>query len=184
IAMLPSSSRTLPRYRHHSAIAALRQRETSSATKSTLPHMHSGHTHPAHDISDERPCRRHRHSVWAAHAGCYWHRQLTDIELRRARDSRPLSSQQVPEPIITDVVTGKRVSDAELIPLTYQQRATVHDAQLSASAQKAGAGAATAIAGGFSIFVIVASFVGGLLGWLLIMRKCVVTVCQMRCRCS
>ena len=82
-----------------------------------------------------------------------------------------LVSQQVPEPIITEVVTGKPVSDAELVPLTYQQRATVHDAQLSASAKKVGAGAPTVIAGGFSFFVIVASFVGGLLGWLLIMRK-------------
>jgi len=82
-----------------------------------------------------------------------------------------LVSLRVPDPIITEVVTGKSVSDAELVPLTYQQRAAVHDAQLSVSAQKLGAGAATVIAGGFSVFVIVASFVGGLLGWLLIMRK-------------
>ncbi|TMP93798.1 MAG: hypothetical protein E6L07_09965 [Verrucomicrobia bacterium] len=56
-------------------------------------------------------------------------------------------------------------------PLTYQQRAAVRDAQLTASAHKVGTGAGTVIVGGFSIFVIVASFVGGLLGWLLIMRK-------------
>jgi len=31
--------------------------------------------------------------------------------------------------------------------------------------------AATVIAGGFSMFIIVAAFVAGLLGWLLIMRK-------------
>ena len=82
-----------------------------------------------------------------------------------------LVAQQIPDPIISEVVSGKAVSDDELVPLTYQQRAAVHDARLSVSAQKVGAGAATVVAGSFSIFVIVASFVGGLLGWLLIMRK-------------
>jgi len=82
-----------------------------------------------------------------------------------------LVAQQIPEPIISEVATGKTVSDAELVSLTYEQRAAVHDAQLSASAQKVGAGAGTVIAGGFSLFVIIMSFIGGLLGWLLIMRK-------------
>jgi hypothetical protein len=82
-----------------------------------------------------------------------------------------LIARQVPEPVLSEVASGKTVSDAELVSLTYEQRKAVHDAQLSASAQKVGAGAATVTAGGFSIFVIIASFVGGLLGWLLIMRK-------------
>ena len=82
-----------------------------------------------------------------------------------------LVAQQIPEPIISEVATGKTVSDAELVSLTSEQRAAVHDAQLSASAQKVGAGAGTVIAGGFSLFVIIMSFVVGLLGWLLIMRK-------------
>ncbi len=82
-----------------------------------------------------------------------------------------LVAKQIPEPIISEVATGKTVSDAELVSLTYEQRAAVHDAQLSASAQKVGAGAGTVIAGGFSLFVIIMSFIGGLLGWLLIMRK-------------
>src|SRR5947209_2615647 len=37
-----------------------------------------------------------------------------------------LVSQRVPDAIITEVVTGKPVSDTELTPLTYQQRAVVH----------------------------------------------------------
>ena len=69
------------------------------------------------------------------------------------------------------MVASKPVENAELVSLTSQQRSAVHDAQLSASAQKVGAGAATVVAGGFSLFVIVMSFLGGLLGWLLVMRK-------------
>ena len=84
---------------------------------------------------------------------------------------RQLVAQQIPDPIITQVVAGKPVSDDDLVPLTYQQRAAVHDAQLSVSAQRVGTGIASFALGGFSIFVIVVSFVGGLLGWLLIMRK-------------
>src|SRR6266446_4201294 len=88
------------------------------------------------------------------------------------RDIRArLVAREIPEPIIVEVVAGNPVSDAETVPLTYQQRAVVHDAQLSASSEKVGAGAATVIAGGFCVFIIVASFIGGLLGWLLIMRK-------------
>jgi hypothetical protein len=82
-----------------------------------------------------------------------------------------LVAQNVPEPIISEVVSGKSVSDNQLVPLTYQQQATVRHAEAARLGQKIGGGAATAVFGGFSIFVIVASFVGGLLGWLLIMRK-------------
>lgn len=89
-----------------------------------------------------------------------------------------LVAQEIPDPIIAEVVSGKSVSDDQLVPLTYQQRAAVHDAQLSVSAQKVGAGAATVVAGGFSLLIIVASFVGSLLGWLLIMRKRVLECAQ------
>jgi hypothetical protein len=90
----------------------------------------------------------------------------------RERDIRArLVAQDVPEPIIAKVVASKPVGSAELVSLTSQQQSAVHDAELSALDRKIGAGAATIIAGGFSMFVIVVSFVGGLLGWLLIMRK-------------
>jgi hypothetical protein len=88
------------------------------------------------------------------------------------RDIRArLVAHDVPEPIIAEVIAGKPVGNAELVSLSPQQQSAIHDAQLSVSAQKVGAGAATVIAGGFSLFIVVASFVGGLLGWLLIMRK-------------
>jgi hypothetical protein len=82
-----------------------------------------------------------------------------------------LVAEDVPEPIIAEVIASKPVGNAELVSLSPEQRSAIHDAQLSASAQKVGAGAATVLVGGFSLFIVVASFVGGLLGWLLIMRK-------------
>jgi hypothetical protein len=82
-----------------------------------------------------------------------------------------LVAQQIPDAIITEVGSGKPVSDDQLVPLTYQQRTAVHDAQESVSAHKFDAGLTTLVAGGLSLFIIVASFVGSLLGWLLIKRK-------------
>jgi hypothetical protein len=82
-----------------------------------------------------------------------------------------LVAQNIPEPIINEVVSGEPVSDNQLTPLTYQQRAAVQEAESSRLGQKIGAGTATVVAGGFSMLIIVAAFVGGLLGWLLIMRK-------------
>jgi hypothetical protein len=69
------------------------------------------------------------------------------------------------------VVSGKPVSDDQLVPLTSEQRAAVHTAESSRLGQKIGGGAFTAIFGGLFVFIIIASFIGGLLDWLLIMRK-------------
>jgi hypothetical protein len=82
-----------------------------------------------------------------------------------------LVAQHVPEPIITEVIARKSVGNSELESLSPEQQSAIHDAQLSVSAQKVGAGAATLIAGGLSLLIIFTSFVGGLVGWLLIMRK-------------
>jgi hypothetical protein len=78
-----------------------------------------------------------------------------------------LEAQQVPESVITQVAASKPIEEAQLTVLTPQQQTAVRDAQLSVSARKA----APVVAGGVFLFVIVMSFVGGLLGWLLIMRK-------------
>jgi hypothetical protein len=92
--------------------------------------------------------------------------QSGELEIRTK-----LVAQQIPDAIITEVLAGNSVAENQLVPLSYQQRTAVHDAELSVSAQKVGSGMAVVALGGFSIIVIVASFVGGLLGWLLIMRK-------------
>ena len=82
-----------------------------------------------------------------------------------------LEAQQVPEPVITQVAASKPIDEAQFTALTPQQRTAVRDAQSSVSAGKVRWRSAGVVAGGLFIFVIVVSFVGGLLGWLLIMRK-------------
>ncbi len=96
----------------------------------------------------------------------------TQTSMSSERDIRArLVAQDIPESIIGEVFASKPVGNAELMSLNSQQQSAIHDAQLSVSAQKVGGGVATFIAGGFCMFIIVASFVAGLLGWLLIMRK-------------
>jgi len=82
-----------------------------------------------------------------------------------------LQAQQVPEPVITQVAASKPIDEAQLTALTPQQRTAVRDAQSSVSAGKDRWRAAGVVAGGLFIFIIVMSFVSGLLGWLLVMRK-------------
>jgi hypothetical protein len=67
-----------------------------------------------------------------------------------------LAEQGVPALIIDEVVSGKPVSDDQLVLLTSEQRTTVHTAESSRLGQKIGGGAATVIFDGFSIFIIVA----------------------------
>jgi len=81
-----------------------------------------------------------------------------------------LVAHQIPDSIITRISSGESVSDAELISLslTYDQRLAAADAQRAVAVQNIPGGSFLSIA---SILITVASFVGGLLGWLLIMRK-------------
>jgi hypothetical protein len=82
-----------------------------------------------------------------------------------------LAALHIPEPIVADVVGDRPVDDSRLSGLTVQQVTAVHDAQLSMSTAKIGKGAGAACGCGFSALIIVGSFVGGLIGWLLVMRK-------------
>lgn len=92
---------------------------------------------------------------------------------REAR--KELEAQAIPEQIITEIITSKPISDAEMSSLNPQQVSTIEATKLSFSSRKTGAGAGSVIAGGilgsFFIVVIVMSFIGGLLGWLLIMKR-------------
>jgi hypothetical protein len=85
--------------------------------------------------------------------------QISPIIEKEVRSQ--LVAQSVPEPIIVKVVASKPVDDSELQTLTPQQVSAVHQAQISS----------VQLVRGFSIFVILASFVAGVLGWVLIMRK-------------
>jgi len=82
-----------------------------------------------------------------------------------------LVAQAIPEPIIEKVVSSQTITTDDRSTLTPAQRSVVDDATLSLSVGKVGAGAGAVIGGGLSILLIICCFVGGLLGWLLIMKK-------------
>jgi hypothetical protein len=86
-----------------------------------------------------------------------------------------LTVAQVPEDIIADVCAEKQVSETrlDLARLNSSQRLAVHAAELKISTAKGAPALAACCGGGFSVMIMIGSFVGGLLGWLLVMRKTV-----------
>jgi UPF0716 family protein affecting phage T7 exclusion len=72
---------------------------------------------------------------------------------------------------IAEKAVSHTLTDADKSNLTAEQIKAIEDADFSLKAQTVGAGAGTAIGGGIALFFMVCSFVGGLLGWILIMRK-------------
>lgn len=84
---------------------------------------------------------------------------------------KQLEAKAIPEQIITKVISSKPVSDADTASLTPEQKSAIEATRLLVSSAKVGAGAGAVLAGGFFIVLIVMFFVGGLIGWLLVMRK-------------
>jgi hypothetical protein len=84
-----------------------------------------------------------------------------------------LRTAGVPPAIVQSVVDQHAVSQSELGQLTESQRQAVQQARLELAAGTVGAGAGAALAGGASLLFGVFSLVGGLLGWLLVMKKSV-----------
>ncbi len=84
---------------------------------------------------------------------------------------RLLEAQAIPESIIQKVVSFKPITTGDRSTLSASQKSLVDEATLTLSAGKIGAGAGAVIGGGLSIFLIISCFVGGLLGWLLVMKK-------------
>jgi hypothetical protein len=82
-----------------------------------------------------------------------------------------LVEANVPEATIQKAFSTEGLTQVDREALTPEQRTAITDAELSRNAGKVGAGAGTAIAGGLGIVLIIIFFVGGLLGWLLIMTK-------------
>ncbi len=95
-------------------------------------------------------------------------RQTTVESVRRT-----LAEQQVPSDIVNDVAEGRHISETRLTPLSFEQRSAVHTAERKITDLNAVTGIAACCGGTFSVMIIVGSFIGGLLGWLLIMRKTV-----------
>jgi len=82
-----------------------------------------------------------------------------------------LTNHNIPNQIIDKVINRTPLTEDDKTLLNNDQQRAINDAKLSYGAGQLGAGAGTALAGGLSIFMIISSFVGGLLGWLLIMKK-------------
>ncbi len=83
--------------------------------------------------------------------------------------STSLRSQGIEETVIVAVLAGEQVDEGTLG--TYEQRAAVSSAKSRLAGAEVGAGAAAALSFGFALFMIVGSFVGGLIGYLLTMKK-------------
>jgi hypothetical protein len=84
-----------------------------------------------------------------------------------------LTLQNIPNDVIDDVIAGKHVTESRLSRLNTFQRSAVRDAGIQVSAAKAAPSLAACCGGRFSVMIMIGSFVGGLLGWLLVMRKSV-----------
>ena len=95
------------------------------------------------------------------------------VETQAQQVKTRLVSLGVPNDIVEDVAAGKDIEDSRLRPLTYPQRSAVHESEVKMSSAKAAPALAACCGGSFSIMIIIGSFVGGLLGWLLVMRKTV-----------
>lgn len=87
----------------------------------------------------------------------------------RERVEADLRKAGVSDSVIADVLAQREVDTKELP--TYDQQFAVSTAEASLSGAKVGAGAAGVIGFGFAIFMIVGSFIGGLIGYLLTMKK-------------
>lgn len=78
-----------------------------------------------------------------------------------------LRNAQVPAHVADKVVAMEQLSREERNALNGRQR----DAVMRAESRYMGTALGSAMTGGFSLAIIIGSFTGGLLGWLLIMRK-------------
>jgi hypothetical protein len=81
-----------------------------------------------------------------------------------------LSPDQTEKVLSLDTPTPARLED---IGLSTSQVVAVQHAQSMRSAGNFGAGAGTAIGFGMGLFLLIGSFVGGLIGWILTMKKTV-----------
>lgn len=73
--------------------------------------------------------------------------------------------------ITTKVLDSQPLSETDRASLNSSQRQVVDEVKLQISAGTVGAGLGVTMAGGVSVFVMISSLVGGLLGWLLVMKK-------------
>lgn len=89
----------------------------------------------------------------------------------RERSATEMRNVGVAEPIVQKVISSEELTTAERATLTTAQTEEIGSAKSIMQGSQLGTGAGTVIGGGISIFFGIVSFVGGLLGWLLVMKK-------------
>lgn len=94
-----------------------------------------------------------------------------------ANVKQTLTQANIPQDVSAAVLASRPVTPDQESRLTAEQRSAVHRASSQLTGGLAGAGIGGAMMGGFALFMIVGSLVGGLLGWLLISKK---TILQCR----
>jgi len=94
------------------------------------------------------------------------------MQATRTRVTTALRAANVPAAVIDKLNTNYNgLAVADTSRLTGRQRAAIRDASLTLVASDAGTAVGAGLLAGFSIFIMIGSLVGGLLGWLLIMKK-------------
>lgn len=93
------------------------------------------------------------------------------LQAARTKAEAQLRTARVPALVISKLTESRHLVAADTAGLTGQQRAAVRNADLELTASAAGTGIGVAVVGGASIFIVVMALVGGLVGWLLIMKK-------------
>lgn len=87
----------------------------------------------------------------------------------RATVQGQLQRAGVPTSVLTKVIASKSLAVADTARLGSRQRTAIRNAQAALTDSSA----ETAIAGGLFVVFGIASLVGGLLGWVLVMKKAV-----------
>jgi hypothetical protein len=82
-----------------------------------------------------------------------------------------LHDTNVPAGIVATLEAGKKPSDADKAGLTPDQSAAVSTAETEVQSRTGAAGCLGACGTGMAATIGVLSFIGGLLGWLLVMKK-------------
>lgn len=93
----------------------------------------------------------------------------SESDLQEIREK--MEQAGLPEAMITKVLDGEFVGESERAGLSDDQRKALLQGSGEILGPKIAKGAGVFVAGGVSIFIIFVSFAGGLVGWLLTMKK-------------
>lgn len=95
------------------------------------------------------------------------------VDFINERMRHDLMGANIPSQIIENAMTGNPIKESDIAKLSDKQKNTLDLAVNTRNSREIGAKAGKGIAAAGSIFIMVFSLVGGLLGYLLIMKKTV-----------